>query len=52
MLNMGGPSNPSDTKDFLQRLFRDPEIITLGGGILQNTFANTMVALRSSKVGQ
>eukprot|EP00461_Guttulinopsis_vulgaris_P003932 UN03933 len=30
MLNMGGPADPKDTKDFLVNLFTDPMIINLG----------------------
>ena len=35
MLNMGGPSHPDDTEDFLKRLFQDSDIIELGGGKFQ-----------------
>jgi hypothetical protein len=31
MMNMGGPSEPEETQEFLKRLFTDNDIIELGG---------------------
>eukprot|EP01083_Nonionella_stella_P156882 508571_1 len=50
MLNMGGPSNPADTEQFLHRLFSDSEIITLGGGWKQKVFADFVSKRRAPKV--
>ena len=45
MMNMGGPSTPSETGIFLNRLFNDTDIIDLGGGLVQKTIG-TFVAKR------
>ena len=50
MLNMGGPSNPSDTQQFLHRLFSDSEIIPFGGGFPQKLLADFVSKRRTPKV--
>ena len=50
MLNMGGPSDPADTQQFLHRLFSDSDIIPFGGGLIQKVFADTISKTRTPKV--
>ncbi|ETO03847.1 ferrochelatase, partial [Reticulomyxa filosa] len=50
MLNMGGPAQSKDTKDFLTRLFNDPELIPLGGGGLQRRVMDIVVKRRLPRV--
>eukprot|EP00939_MAST-03C_sp_MAST-3C-sp1_P001658 g1658.t1 len=50
MLNMGGPSHPDDTQDFLRRLFQDSDIIELGGGRFQDLLGKFISKRRTPKV--
>lgn len=50
MLNMGGPSHPSETRGFLERLFADNDIIELGGGLKQKLLGKFIVSRRTPKV--
>ncbi|GBG34332.1 Ferrochelatase, mitochondrial [Hondaea fermentalgiana] len=50
MLNMGGPSKPEETGPFLNRLFRDTDIIDLGGGQMQEVFGTVVARMRTPKV--
>eukprot|EP00938_MAST-03A_sp_MAST-3A-sp1_P003812 g3812.t1 len=50
MLNMGGPSHPDDTEDFLKRLFQDSDIIELGGGKFQEYLGSFISKRRTPKV--
>ena len=50
MMNMGGPGNPSDTRDFLYNLFNDPDIIPMGGGKKQDLLARLIVSRRTPKI--
>eukprot|EP00940_MAST-03C_sp_MAST-3C-sp2_P002099 g2099.t1 len=50
MLNMGGPSSPEETEDFLRRLFQDSDIIELGGGRFQEYLGNFISKRRTPKV--
>ena len=50
MLNMGGPSHPDDTEDFLKRLFQDSDIIELGGGKFQELLGSFISKRRTPKV--
>ncbi|GAB5364257.1 hypothetical protein AAMO2058_000954200 [Amorphochlora amoebiformis] len=50
MMNMGGPSHPSETRDFLSRLFNDNDIIEMGGGIFQKLTARFIVARRTPRI--
>mmetsp|Transcript_19809 Transcript_19809/g.29617 ORF Transcript_19809/g.29617 Transcript_19809/m.29617 type:complete len:380 (-) Transcript_19809:37-1176(-) len=52
MMNMGGPSHPSETRSFLQRLFTDNDIIELGGGTFQKTLGNFIAWRRSPKIAK
>jgi len=52
MLNMGGPSTPDETGDFLHRLFTDNDIIELGGGLFQNTLGPFIAKRRTPKVAK
>jgi len=50
MLNMGGPSKPEETGPFLNRLFRDVDIIDLGGGMLQEVFGTVVARRRTPRI--
>mmetsp|Transcript_522 Transcript_522/g.1297 ORF Transcript_522/g.1297 Transcript_522/m.1297 type:complete len:418 (-) Transcript_522:377-1630(-) len=50
MLNMGGPSEPEETGPFLNRLFRDTDIIDLGGGQIQELFGTWVAKRRTPKI--
>ena len=50
MMNMGGPSHPDDTEDFLKRLFQDSDIIELGGGKFQELLGSFISKRRTPKV--
>ncbi|KAI4725917.1 ferrochelatase [Aureobasidium sp. EXF-10728] len=47
-MNMGGPSNQGEVRDFLHRLFSDGDIIPLGR--FQRIFANVITRLRTPKI--
>ena len=48
MLNMGGPNDQEEVGPFLERLFTDGEIITLGP--LQNTLGPFIAKRRTGKI--
>lgn len=50
MMNMGGPSKPEETEDFLRRLFQDSDIIELGGGRFQELLGGFISKRRTPKV--
>ncbi len=52
MLNMGGPSDPADTRAFLRRLFQDVDIIDLGGGVAQRLLGEFVSARRSPRIAK
>eukprot|EP00954_Amorphochlora_amoebiformis_P025457 1373130-Amorphochlora_amoeboformis.AAC.1 len=49
-LSCKGPSHPSETRDFLSRLFNDNDIIEMGGGIFQKLTARFIVARRTPRI--
>jgi ferrochelatase len=50
LLNMGGPSSPEETPQFLKRIFSDVDIMDFGGGKFQDLFGDLFSKLRTSKV--
>ena len=46
-MNLGGPTGPDAVRPFLYNLFRDEDIIKIGGGRLQNFFAKTIAKFRA-----
>ena len=50
MMNMGGPEKPEGTEEFLRRLFKDVDIIDLGGGIIQKYLGEFICKRRAPKV--
>ncbi len=49
-MNLGGPTSEDNIKTFLYNLFRDEDIIKLGGGFFQNVLAKTISSIRSKKI--
>ncbi len=49
-MNLGGPTHEDNVRDFLYNLFKDEDIIKLGGGALQNTFAKIISKFRAPGV--
>ena len=52
MLNMGGPTDPSETGPFLKRLFTDPDIINLGGGYFQEILGRIVSTRRTPRIAK
>jgi ferrochelatase len=51
-MNMGGPTHEEALRPFLRNLFADEDIIKMGGGILQNGFAEIIAKFRAPKVAK
>lgn len=52
LMNLGGPTNEDNVRTFLKNLFSDEDIIKLGGGTLQNLFANLISKFRAPSVAE
>ncbi len=52
IMNLGGPTSAESVRTFLYNLFRDTDIIKLGGGTAQNVLAKTISKFRSPKVAE
>ncbi|MCC5927484.1 MAG: ferrochelatase [Bacteroidetes bacterium] len=50
--NLGGPTSEEATKEFLYNLFRDEDIIKLGGGRFQTGLASVISKLRYKKIAE
>ncbi|MCH8567326.1 MAG: ferrochelatase [Balneolales bacterium] len=50
LLNLGGPTSEDNIKTFLYNLFRDEDIIRLGGGFWQNQLAKLISGIRAKKI--
>ncbi len=50
LMNLGGPTSEPATKTFLYNLFRDEDIIKLGGGAAQTALAKLISSLRYKKI--
>lgn len=52
LMNLGGPTHEDNVRIFLKNLFSDEDIIKMGGGALQNTFANLISKFRAPSVAK
>jgi protoporphyrin/coproporphyrin ferrochelatase len=52
LMNLGGPTHEDNVKIFLKNLFSDEDIIKLGGGVAQKTFARVISKLRAPSVAK
>jgi ferrochelatase len=50
--NLGGPTSEEVVREFLYNLFRDEDIIKLGGGRFQTGLANVISKLRYKKIAE
>jgi ferrochelatase len=50
--NLGGPTSEEATREFLYNLFRDEDIIKLGGGKFQTGLASVISKLRYKKIAE
>lgn len=50
LMNLGGPTHENNVRTFLKNLFKDEDIIKLGGGTIQNVFANVISKFRAPSV--
>lgn len=52
LMNLGGPNREEYVRPFLKNLFQDEDIIKMGGGTLQNTFAKIIAKFRAPSVAE
>lgn len=52
LMNLGGPNREDAVRPFLYNLFRDEDIIKMGGGRLQDFFAKTISKFRAPSVAE
>jgi ferrochelatase len=52
LMNLGGPTGEDYVRPFLYNLFRDEDIIKMGGGKLQDVFANVIAKFRAPSVAE
>jgi protoporphyrin/coproporphyrin ferrochelatase len=52
LMNLGGPTHEDNVRVFLKNLFSDEDIIKMGGGSLQNLFANVISKFRAPNVAE
>jgi protoporphyrin/coproporphyrin ferrochelatase len=52
LMNLGGPTHEDNVRIFLKNLFQDEDIIKMGGGALQNLFANVISKFRAPSVAE
>jgi protoporphyrin/coproporphyrin ferrochelatase len=50
LMNLGGPTHEDNVRDFLYNLFKDEDIIKMGGGKTQNLFAKLISKFRAPNV--
>lgn len=50
LMNLGGPTSEDNIKTFLYNLFRDEDIIRLGGGFWQDKLAKLISTIRAKKI--
>ncbi|MGM0505880.1 MAG: ferrochelatase [Bacteroidota bacterium] len=50
LMNLGGPTREENVRDFLYNLFKDEDIIKIGGGVKQELFARIIAKFRSPNV--
>lgn len=52
LMNLGGPNREEAVRPFLQNLFQDEDIIKMGGGVFQDTFAKVIAKFRWPNVAE
>ncbi len=52
LMNLGGPTQEDNVRIFLENLFKDEDIIKLGGGNTQNLFAKLISKFRAPNVAE
>lgn len=52
LMNLGGPTSEDSVRPFLYHLFQDEDIIKMGGGWLQDLFANVIAKFRAPSVAE
>jgi ferrochelatase len=52
LMNLGGPTGSDAVKPFLYNLFKDEDIIKMGGGVLQEGLARLISKFRAPSVGE
>lgn len=52
LMNLGGPTSEDAVRPFLYHLFQDEDIIKLGGGKIQDLFANVISKFRAPDVAE
>lgn len=52
LMNLGGPTGEDAVRPFLYHLFQDEDIIKLGGGKVQDLFANVISKFRAPSVAE
>lgn len=52
LMNLGGPTHEDNVPVFLKNLFRDEDIIKMGGGATQKMFANLIAKFRAPSVAE
>lgn len=52
LMNLGGPTHEDNVRLFLKNLFKDEDIIKLGGGKFQQAFANVISKFRAPSVAE
>ncbi len=52
LMNLGGPTSEDSVRPFLYHLFQDEDIIKMGGGRLQDLFANVIAKFRAPSVAE
>lgn len=52
LMNLGGPTSEETVRPFLYNLFKDEDIIKMGGGVMQELLAKTISKFRSPGVAE
>ncbi len=52
LMNLGGPTHEDNVRKFLYNLFKDEDIIKMGGGSLQELFAKVIAKFRAPNVAK
>ncbi|MEX1062844.1 MAG: ferrochelatase [Balneolaceae bacterium] len=52
LMNLGGPTREDNVPEFLYNLFKDEDIIKMGGGTLQDAFAKIISRFRAPNVAE
>src|SRR5690625_7300653 len=52
LMNLGGPTHEDNVRIFLENLFKDEDIIKMGGGKMQHLFAKIIAKYRAPAVAE